>query len=198
MDQELLATTAQTTGPVSYAVRLGRRLRAVRRRHRATLSTIAGAAGVSVSFLSQVERGRTGVSLPTLRRIARALGVTVADLFEPDQASRPRLLRREDRPCMELEGFRNFLLTPRPLKNLEVFCIELDPHDSTAEMPFAHGESEEVIIVLSGQIQVTVGDATYELHPGDSVTYSSASPHLASNVGNAPAEAIIVLSPPTM
>ena len=65
-------------------VDVGERLRAIRRLRRVTLKTVADRAELSESFLSQVERGRANASVASLKRIAAALGVNVADLFEPN------------------------------------------------------------------------------------------------------------------
>ena len=86
------------TSQIAEAARVdvGERLRAIRRLRRATLKTVADRAELSESFLSQVERGRANASVASLKRIAAALGVNVADLFEPNgSTSRPRVLRRE-------------------------------------------------------------------------------------------------------
>src|SRR5436190_22262870 len=113
---------------VSTEIDVGERLRAIRRSRRCTLRTVATRSGLSESFLSQVERGRASASIASLRRIADALGVSVADLFEPDGPPRPRVLRREERPSLAFGILgRKLLLTPRPLKQLEVFAGELDP-----------------------------------------------------------------------
>src|ERR687887_1221693 len=77
-------------------VELGERLRAIRHLRRRTLKEVAGAAGVSESFLSQLERGRTNATIATLQRLATALGIDVSDLFGAT-ASRPRVLRRDAR-----------------------------------------------------------------------------------------------------
>lgn len=177
---------------------LGPQLRAMRRRQRMTLKDVATRAQISEGFLSQVERGLAGASLPTLHRIAEALQVTVADLFEPDQSLRPRVVRHADRSKMEFKGWRNYLVTPRPLSNLEVFWIELDPQSSTADFPFTHGNSDEVFILLTGEVVVRVNGQPHELKAGDSIAYSSSLPHSASNIGDTIAEAIISLSPPSM
>jgi transcriptional regulator with XRE-family HTH domain len=178
--------------------RVGARLRATRMRQRMTLKEVASRAGISESFLSQVERGLAGVSVPTLHRVAAALGIMVADLFEPADASRPQVVRRERRKSVDLAGARNTLLTPRPLQNLEVFWIELGPDGATTEVPFAHGDSDEVLVVVSGEVEVTVDGTPYRLSPGDSIAYSSATPHMCRNLGEGTAEAIIALSPPSI
>src|SRR3954454_10829142 len=81
-------------------VDVGERLRDIRSFRRATLRTIAERAGVSESFLSQVERGRASASVASLRRIAGALGVSVADLFDSSGRPRPQVLRCDDRPSL--------------------------------------------------------------------------------------------------
>src|SRR5919199_5659229 len=85
---------------VSTDVDVGERLRALRRFRRCTLRTIAARSGLSESFLSQVERGRSSASIASLRRIAEALGVSMADLFGPDGVPGPKVLRRADRPAL--------------------------------------------------------------------------------------------------
>jgi transcriptional regulator with XRE-family HTH domain len=177
---------------------LGARLRATRRRQRMTLKEVATKAGISESFLSQVERGLAGASVSTLWSVATALGVMVADLFEPDQVQRPRVVRHERRSMMDFGGARNYLLTPRPLNNLELFWIELDPEQSTAESPFTHGDSDEVLVVVAGEVDVTIAGLSYHLRTGDSIAYSSAAPHMCRNNGTTQAEVIIAVSPPSM
>src|SRR5437870_10089332 len=73
-------------------VELGERLRAIRQLRRRTLREIASAAGISESFLSQLERGRTNATIATLQRLATALGIEVSDLFTTN-SPRPRVLR---------------------------------------------------------------------------------------------------------
>jgi transcriptional regulator with XRE-family HTH domain len=179
-------------------VDVGERLRDIRRHRRATLKTIADRAGVSESFLSQVERGRASASIASLRRIAGALGVTVADLFEPTGPPRPRVLKRDERPSLAFGILgRKLLLTPRPLQSLEVFAGELDPGGSTGAEPYAHGDSEELFVVISGRVQLELGGEVHELEPGDSIDYRSSTPHRASNVGEERAEVMWIISPPS-
>jgi transcriptional regulator with XRE-family HTH domain len=183
---------------VRTEVDVGERLRDIRRLRRATLKTIADRAGVSESFLSQVERGRASASIASLRRIAGALGVSVADLFEPSGPPRPRVLRRGDRPSLAFGILgRKFLLTPRPLQHLEVFAGELDPGGSTGSEPYAHGDSEELFVVLSGNVQLELGGEMHELESGDSIDYRSSTPHRVTNVGEERAEVMWIISPPS-
>lgn len=63
------------------------RLRQWRLDHRYTLADVHGLTGVSVTHLNLVERGKANMSVATKVRLARALGVPVADLFEPAHTS---------------------------------------------------------------------------------------------------------------
>src|ERR671937_556024 len=183
---------------VESDVDVGERLRDIRRLRRATLRTIADRAGVSESFLSQVERGRASASIASLRRIAGALGVTVADLFEPSGPPRPRVIRRDERPSLAFGILgRKLLLTPRPLQHLEVFAGELDPGGSTGSEPYAHGDSEELFVVLSGSVRLQLGGELYDLEQGDSIDYRSSTPHRVANVGEGRAEVMWIISPPS-
>ena len=179
-------------------VDVGERLRDIRRLRQATLRTIAERAGVSEGFLSQVERGRASASIASLRRIAAALGVSVADLFDPSGLPGPRVLRRDERPALAFGILgRKFLLTPQPLQHLEVFVGELDVGGSTGAEAYAHGNSEELFVVLSGSVQLELGGELHHLESGDSIYYSSSTPHRVVNKGAGRAEVMWIISPPS-
>ena len=179
-------------------VDVGERLRAIRIARRRTLREVAERAGLSESFLSQVERGRSSASIASLRRIAEALGVSIADLFEPEGLPGPRVLRRDERPALSFGILgRKLLLTPRPLHHLEVFMGELEVGGSTGAQPYAHGDSEELFVVLSGTVQLELGGELFELESGDSIDYRSSTPHRISNLGDELAEVMWIISPPS-
>ena len=183
---------------VTNDVDVGERLRVIRNRRRLTLREVAERAGLSESFLSQVERGRASASVASLRRIADALGIAISDLFQPAEASRPRVLRRDDRPSLAFGILgRKLLLTPKPLHHLEVFVGELDPEGSTGAEQYAHGDSEELFVVIRGTVQLELGDELFELEAGDSIDYRSAVPHRISNLGGDVAEVMWIISPPS-
>jgi transcriptional regulator with XRE-family HTH domain len=183
---------------VTAEVDVGERLQALRRYRRATLREIAQRSGLSESFLSQVERGRSSASIASLQRIAEALGVSMADLFEPDALPGPRVLRRDERPALSFGVLgRKLLLTPGPLHHLEVFAGELEVGGSTGEEAYAHGDSEELFVVQSGTVELELGGKHFELERGDSIVYRSSMPHRVSNVGKELAEVMWIVSPPS-
>ena len=183
---------------VPAEIDVGERLRELRRFRRCTLRTISARSGLSESFLSQVERGRSSASIESLRRVAEALGVSMADLFEPDGPPGSRVLRRDDRPALSFGILgRKLLLTPGPLHHLEVFAGELELGGSTGTEPYAHGDSEELFVVQCGTVQLELGGELFELEPGDSIVYRSSTPHRVSNIGQELAEVMWIISPPS-
>ena len=177
---------------------LGERLKAIRLLRRRTLKEVADAAGVSESFVSQIERGRSSASVATLQRLAAALGIEISDLFAADGLPRPRVLRREARQLLVWGHLgRKALLTPKPFHSLEVVAAEFDPGGSTGDEPYTHGDSEELLLVVRGRVHLQLGTDVYDLGTGDSVQYRSSTPHRVSNPGEELAEVLFVISPPS-
>ena len=85
-----MAAPVETSG----GLEVGEQLRAIRLLRRLTLREVAEAAGVSESFVSQLERGRSSASVATLQRLAAAVGIEISDLFAGQSQSGPRVLRR--------------------------------------------------------------------------------------------------------
>jgi len=180
------------------AVDIGERLKAIRLLRRRTLKDVAAAAGVSESFVSQIERGRSTASVATLQRLSHALGIEISDLFTGDGLPRPTVLRREARELLVWGHLgRKALLTPKPFHALEVVAAEFDPGGSTGDEPYTHGDSEELLLVVRGRVHLQLGTDVYDLDTGDSVHYRSSTPHRVSNPGDEPAEVLFVISPPS-
>src|SRR3954464_90945 len=129
MTESATSNAADANGAVH--VELGERLRAIRQARRKTLKEIAGAAGISESFLSQLERGRTNATIATLQRLATALGIEGSDLFSPG-APRPRVLHRHAGDFVAWGSLgQKALLTPKPFHSLEVVVARFEPGGST-------------------------------------------------------------------
>ncbi|WP_028924122.1 helix-turn-helix domain-containing protein [Pseudonocardia acaciae] len=185
------------SGPLpSDGADLGKRIRMLREHGGQSLRALAAAAGISPGFLSQVERGHANATVSTLRGIATALGLTTADLFGEDDLTASRVLRRDERPELPTGGrSKKYLLSRRPLRNLEVYNGELAVGEDTGE-PYTHGEAQEMFLVIRGRVEVSVDGTEYELTDGDSIEYRTDLPHTARNLGDGVAEVLWIISPP--
>ena len=175
---------------------LGGRLRA--RRHRAglTLRVAADKTGVSVSFLSAVERGVTGLSIARLHALVKLYGTTVHDLLA-DGAASSRLVRAAARPRLPASG------SGVQIEQLAVGTLQMEPHlyrvqpGAGSEGAYEH-VGEEFVFVLRGRLEIWVEEREhYRLRAGDCLYFPSTLPHRWRNPGPEPAELLWVNTPPT-
>ncbi len=177
---------------------LGTRLRNFRQGRKLTLKQVATQAGVSESFLSQVERGASGVSVSILHTIAGALGLTVADLFDDTTNFGYRVVHQKDRPMIRVPGVQKFMLTRQPLQSLEVLECEYEPGASTGGTGHKHGDSQELLVVLEGELVIAIDGQSHVMHDGDSIEYRSSSPHSVTNMSTKTARGLFVITPPSL
>lgn len=71
-------------------IRISRNLKTLRKEHKLSQEKLAEAAGFHRTYISQLERCITNVSIDGLQRIATALGVDVLDLLQPAEEVGPR------------------------------------------------------------------------------------------------------------
>ncbi len=217
MDRQLPGTAPEPTGsdgvrtppaartPASREANIGRRLREVRRQRGVTLKQVAKAAGVTESFVSQVERGAANPSVATLRRITDFLGATIGSLFVDSgdaEASGPGgtatvvragARRRLHQPSRVEE---EYLLTPPGAKSLEIMYVVLTEGGNSGAEPYSHEADEECVIVLAGRLDVGVDGEMHHLNAGDSLLLDPKLPHGYHNPGPGSATTIWVVSPP--
>lgn len=170
--------------PVDRAV--GQRLRTLRRARGLSLEAIASGTGLSIGFLSQVERGLSSPSLRVLALLADTLQIGIAGLFEPSPSEPdpdPIVVFEKDRPELQLwrAGITKQLLTPPGgTQGMSLFHLVLKPGASTGDEPFSH-DGEEAGLVLEGRLTLVVEARTLQLSEGDSFRFESRRPHRFSN-----------------
>jgi transcriptional regulator with XRE-family HTH domain len=177
---------------------LGTRIRGFRELRRVSLRGLAADVGASPGFLSQLERGKARASVSMLRRIAEALGLTMAELFDDGVDVGSRVLRRNERPEIETTPLsRKFLLSRRPLRSMEVYVGEFAVGGDTGAEAYTHGDALELLVVLSGEVRVELDGQSHMLAAGDSIEYRTSVAHRTVNTGDGDAEVLWVISPPT-
>jgi transcriptional regulator with XRE-family HTH domain len=179
-------------------VELGPRLRRLRTARVLTLRELATRAGVTESFLSQVERGVATPSIASVQRIARGLGLSIADLFAEVEAA-GQVVRAAERRRIQYPGLGavDEFLTRGKGGRLQVIMSIVEPGGGTGEEPYTHESDEEVVIVLEGELDLWVGDEHFHLEEGDAVTHSSRVPHRNTNNGSRPARILFCSTPPS-
>lgn len=158
---------------------VGERLRKLRLCHQMTLKEVAKKTGLSVSFLSSLERGHTGASIASLRALMSVFDVDWREFFDAEPRVRSRLVRPEDRlPIHWPNGVRmEDLSTVGSL--MDPAFVSLPPDTGSGDY-FSH-DGEEFIYVISGTLFVALKDEpekTYRLRPSDCLYFPSTVPHL--------------------
>lgn len=180
--------------PFSYnphSPAFGGRIRELRRKGNMTLQALAEQAGISVGFLSQVERDKATPSLTTLGNLATALGVDI-EVFISSPKPAESLTRAGDRPLYSLtESDLQYerLSTVLPGGQMTSLIVHVPPGYQSE--PLNH-VGEEFLTVLQGQITQTLGDASLVLNEGDSLHFMGDTRHSFANRGDAPARVLWV------
>lgn len=179
-----LKVEAMAADPVDRAV--GQRLRALRQERRLSLEKVAASTGLSIGFISQVERGLSSPSLRVLALLADTLQTGIGGLFEGAPSEKdpdPIVVFERDRAELKLwrAGITKQLLTPAGgTQSLSLFHMVLEPKASTGDELFSH-DGEEAGLVLEGRLTLVVEARTLELTAGDSFRFASHRPHRFGN-----------------
>lgn len=164
---------------------IGGRLRQLRRERRLSLEELAARTGLSIGFLSQIERGLSSPTLRVLAGVADALGVAISELFPAKlpHADATTIVRRAERSELQLwrSGISKQLLTPHADgSKLNLYLVEMEPGASTGDELYIHN-GEEAGLVLGGTMLLSVESESWVLQEGDSFRFLSSRPHRFAN-----------------
>lgn len=156
---------------VESAAEVGPRIKTIRLARRMTIEALADASGLTKSFLSKVERGRSTPSVAALLRIAAALEIPLANLFE-NNATR-HLLRAGDYPRIEFggKGLAEFLLTPHAEQRVQVLLSRISAGGGSGAEPYQLPGEVEFLHVIEGVLEIRFSDGPITLGAGDSLTF---------------------------
>ncbi len=176
------------TQPADHSV--GARIREQRKSASVSLQQLADRTGLSIGYLSQVERGVSSASIKAIALIADGLSVDIAALFpnSTEGSANGRLVfRQSERSAFgpNMEGVRKELLTPGEGGGLRLFLMEIEPGGHSGDTLYAHA-GEEAGTVLSGELHLTVETESWLLAEGDSFRFASGRPHRWHNASAMP------------
>jgi transcriptional regulator with XRE-family HTH domain len=183
-------------------LRLGTRLRLARQTMGMTLKALATAADCSESLLSKIENGKASPSLPMLHRLVEVLGTNIGWMFEEADGDEGIIFRAGDRPLIALDPLRRGegISLERVIPYSAGHLLQCNIHHIEAggesAGPIQHA-GEEVGYVLTGEIELMVGEKTFQIAEGDSFVFKSELPHSYRNIGSARASIFWVNTPAT-
>jgi len=184
---------------VALERQIGAQIRELRLIKRLTLQQLAEVVGVSVGYLSQIERNRSQLPIGTLRRICDVLGVHMSWFFPSTPAGPPEerafVVRAKNRRSMRFTGLgiNEELLSPNLSGPLELLLSTIEPGADSGE--YTH-EGSEAGVVIAGSMELWVNGQYFLLEEGDSFSFKSTERHRCRNPGQLPAKVVWVITPP--
>lgn len=171
---------------------VGSRIRFLREEQGLSLRALAERSGLSLNAISRIEKGDNSPTVSSLHQLARALGVTIVDLFEREDERSTVFLKKEHRLSSEVSGVTMESLGSG-LRNqqLEPFLISLAPGAGNVQEPITH-EGEECVYCLSGCMDYCIGTEVYHLEAGSSLLFDASQPHAFCNPTENPAVVLLV------
>lgn len=199
-----LSTAREATSPSSddrydAQVLIGSRIRELRKAHGRTLQDVASAVGISVSYLSQIERDVSRLPIAVLKEIADTLGVHMNWFFPTGQQGaeeeREIIVRAGNRRNLTFTGLgiTEELLSPNLAGPLEMLISTIHPG---ADSEFYSHDGDEAGLVMQGTLQLWVNDSHFRLEKGDSFAFASTEAHRCANFGDQPVKVLWVITPP--
>lgn len=176
---------------------VGKRLREIRLAHGLSQRELARRSTVSNAAISQIEGNKTDPSIGLLKRVLAGIPISVADFFNEEIEANTRVFFRED----ELSEIAGGLISYRQVGSdlaehqLQILHECYQPGSDSGQSMLSH-DAEEGGVVISGHIEVTVGNQTRILGPGDAYLFDSRTPHRFRNLSNEECILVTACTPP--
>ncbi len=190
------------------AANVGGRLKAIRNANGLSQRELAKRAGVTNGLISMIEQNRSSPSVASLKRILDAVPMTFSEFFSIEYSGEEKVFYKADE-LREINPARVFkidsdaakLVSLRQVGDASQHSLQLlheiyEPGADTGLELYTH-ESEETGLVISGEIELTVGDRKQVLSAGDAYIFDSRIPHRFRNQGNETCVIVSACTPPT-
>ena len=177
---------------------LGERIKSLRGDQQLQQRQLAEKAELTPSMVSQIESGRLTPSLHTLGKIAAALGVPIASLFDGAPAGKIAVTRKKDYPKVSFDGSsERWAVLGAGLFEGKVRGVvsTLGPRSrgvTTDKVVIKPGQMK-LFYVLEGTVALHYNGDRHSLETGDSALLDGGTPHGWENLGDKPARALWVI-----
>lgn len=174
-------------------VPVGQKIKKARTGKKLKLDQLANETGFSIDYLKEIESGKAIPPVGALLQISRALEIDSGSLLkEPESKLESRIKAHTKRT----ENYAYTTLTPgAENKHLKAFLVTIEARTAHKGVGYHH-EGEEFVYVLTGKIEVAVGDHVNTLDQGDSLHFNSGIRHKLTNISDETAGLLVVIYSP--
>jgi len=178
---------------VARSIPVGEKISKARKKKKITLEQLANDTGCSIEQLKEIEAGEVMPPVGTLLQISRALKIDSGLLLKEENGTAESRVKAYKK---RTQNYAYTTLTPGAEdKHLKAFRVTVPAMKDHKGVGYQH-EGEEFIYVLSGRMEVTVGDHVNRLKEGDSLHFNSGIRHQLRNIGKRKAELVVVVYSP--
>lgn len=177
------------------------KIREYRKNKNLTIKELAALTGMSISYISQIERGEIDPSLSSLRKIASVFQVPLYMLLDDSEMMEELTIRNGQQQISHSDDgkitfrFLSPLPSPRYSPGALLIQFEFAPHTQDVTEPVRH-HSEEILYVIEGELTVQIGERSIQLGAGDTTVIQKNLPHICKNNSDFPLKGLSVISPP--
>ncbi|MEM9523933.1 MAG: helix-turn-helix domain-containing protein [Pseudomonadota bacterium] len=178
--------------------RLSTRLKEARKAQGLSLESLSKLSGVSVSMISQIERGETNPTVVIIWNLTKALQIDFAGLVEDDprdQGPIKKVIRAGETPIISARGTGcriRILSAPEMIGDTEIYDLEFEKDGILDSQPHRNGCIEN-LTVFSGELMVTSDGASETVKSGDTIRYAGDKPH-SIEAGKKRARAVLIVT----
>lgn len=160
---------------------LSKKWKEYRQQHGYLLDEVAKETGISASYLSKIENCQANASLEVLQKLAAFYGESLLYYVAPVESENSLVRKDEGEKFSIGEGIIVESVTGLRDNFLSTMIYTAEQGAGSAEASIHSGE--EYIYLLAGKLEFKIGENTYTLRPGDSLSFRSRDPHSWRNIG---------------
>lgn len=162
---------------------LGKNIRTVRKQNNLTLKELSEKTGFSISFLSQLERGKSSATLESLKKISLALNINPSYFFDDNTNSNEieenQINIRKTNQNILYVDLNKHVANPA----FSPLLVTLQPTESSSGNLFSH-DGQEFLYILEGELTVQIGNQKHVLKKDESIMFDSNIQHNWYNTTN--------------
>jgi transcriptional regulator with XRE-family HTH domain len=180
--------------------RIAQRVRGLRDAHGFSLDALAERSGVSRSNISLIERAESSPTAAVLDKLAAALGVTLASLFEeaPGPPADPSPVARAEEQSSWTDpgsGYVRRNLSPPLRSPLQLVHVTFPAGKRVAYDSAPRGDAvHQQVWILDGSMEIAVGELAWRLQAGDCLAMRLDQPIVFRNPTRKPARYLVALA----
>lgn len=181
---------------------IGKRLQTIRKQNGLSQRELAARAGLTNGTVSLIEQNKTSPSVASLKSLLDAIPMSIAEFFATIEINDgPKIFYDADEfvEVAPQSGYPSVSL--RQLGDASSHTLQLldetYPQGADTGPELLSHAGEEAGVIISGQIEITVGDQTRVLGPGQGYLFDSRQPHRFRNRGTEVCHIISACTPPT-